>query len=362
MDFRHFEKIEQKLVHGFKRIFILLLIVVVIIVYGLVQFICRASGDEILKSYVIVALFSLLEFYVPPAQVLMYYWQTENMVKFISQYMDACRGISGHSRKFYRVLTTRRILFKSVVRFIGLTIMTAHIMKGSSCSDKDLRFVCGLYVPLWFPFETNYFPVREIVEIIEILFTYRLLMITVYQSIDSYILAELFEYKCRRLIKLMQKTSLSRVQNVKIVKQKFHYIVDNHQEIYQCFVLIRNILGGIIAPGVTIFIPVTANVSVAFMRDFNIGHLEEFLVTITVSYFCMDSSQRIKDLGEIIQGTAYDMDWYEMDKEMNKEFIIFLMKLRRPFEMKAILFVLEKPFFLSVNLYSLLLSRQFFKY
>ncbi|XP_044745249.1 uncharacterized protein LOC123307100 [Coccinella septempunctata] len=116
----------------------------------------------------------------------------------------------------------------------------------------------------------------------------------------------------------------------------------------RCFDLIRDILGGITAPGVTVFIPVTANISVAFMRDFNIGHLQEFLVTIAICYFCIDSSQRIKDLGEIIQGTAYDMDWYEMDKEITKEFIIFLMKLRRPLEIKTILFVLEKPFFLSM--------------
>ncbi|XP_044760943.1 odorant receptor 67a-like [Coccinella septempunctata] len=179
-------------------------------------------------------------------------------------------------------------------------------------------------------------------------------MITVYPAIDSYILAELFEYKCRRLIKLMQETSLSRVQDVKIVKQKFHDIVRNHQAIYQCFVLIRDILGGITAPGVTVFIPLAATVCVGFVRDFNIGYLLEFLIVIPMCYLLFQSNQRITDLGEIIQDAAYDMDWYEMDKEMNKEYIIFLMKLQRPLEIKTILFVMHKSLFLLMlrNVYS----------
>ncbi|XP_044762407.1 uncharacterized protein LOC123319473 [Coccinella septempunctata] len=116
----------------------------------------------------------------------------------------------------------------------------------------------------------------------------------------------------------MQKTSLSREQNVEIVKQKFRDIIDYHQELNLCFVLIRDILGGLSAPGITIFIPITATVTAAFMY------------------------------GETIQEAAYDMNWYEMDRTMRKEYLIFLMNLQRPFEMQSMIFVLKKPMFLAM--------------
>ncbi|XP_044762277.1 uncharacterized protein LOC123319407 [Coccinella septempunctata] len=180
-------------------------------------------------------------------------------------------------------------------------------------------------------------------------------MITVHQSIDTYFLAELFEYKSLELIKLMQRTSLSRRQSLEIVKQNFHDIVVYQQELYECFRLIRDIIGGIIAPGVTVFIPAAATVSVAFMRDFNIAYLQVFVLTIILCYLCVDSIQRITDLGEIIQETAYGMDWYEMDKKMNNEFIIFLMKLQLPLEIKSFWFVMQKPLYLSVTFFLLMI-------
>ncbi|XP_044761690.1 uncharacterized protein LOC123318970 isoform X3 [Coccinella septempunctata] len=293
----------------------------------IVYYLIHLFLDEKLKPLIIVAIFSLTEFYEPPTQVLTYYWQSENMVKLITKFMDTCKGLPRPPREFYRLLTLKRIIFKRFYLYNSLVCMFIHIWKASACSDKDLRFVCGIYVPLWLPIETNYFPVREILQIIEVIITYRLVLITVHQSIDAYILSELFEYKSKQLMELMHNTSLSREQHLGIVKQKLHDIVNYHQQLHECFGLIRDIICGIIAPGVTVFIPAAATQTVYFMR------------------------------GQIIQEAAYGMDWYEMDKEMNKDYIIFLMKLQIPLKMKSILFIIEKPFYLSVNFVSFIIWR-----
>ncbi|XP_044761688.1 uncharacterized protein LOC123318970 isoform X2 [Coccinella septempunctata] len=314
----------------------------------IVYYLIHLFLDEKLKPLIIVAIFSLTEFYEPPTQVLTYYWQSENMVKLITKFMDTCKGLPRPPREFYRLLTLKRIIFKRFYLYNSLVCMFIHIWKASACSDKDLRFVCGIYVPLWLPIETNYFPVREILQIIEVIITYRLVLITVHQSIDAYILSELFEYKSKQLMELMHNTSLSREQHLGIVKQKLHDIVNYHQQLHECFGLIRDIICGIIAPGVTVFIPAAATQTVYFMRDFNIACLQISILTVFIFYICFDSIQRITDLGQIIQEAAYGMDWYEMDKEMNKDYIIFLMKLQIPLKMKSILFIIEKPFYLSM--------------
>lgn len=46
---------------------------------------------------------------------------------------------------------------------------------------------------------------------------------------------------------------------------------------------------------------------------------------------------------------VYDMDWYEMDNRMTKHFILFLMKVQQPSEIKSLLFHVNKPLFVSVS-------------
>ncbi|XP_044762378.1 odorant receptor 45b-like isoform X2 [Coccinella septempunctata] len=278
----------------------------------------------------------------------MYFWKCENMVKFVNQYMNTCRTISENPREFYRSLAIKRNLFKYFIRYVSMWNLLVHFFEGSSCSDNDLRFACGLFLPLWYPVETNYFPVREILVLVIIALSWRLITLVVHLSIDSYIIAKLFEYKCQSLIKLMQKTSLSRVQNLELVKQKFRDIVGYHQDLKLCFDLIRDVLGGLTSPGMICFIPITACYSTAFAKNFNSAYLLEGLLLAVLCYLCFYSWQKIIDLGEIIQEAAYNMDWYDMDKAMNKEYLIFLMKLQRPHELQSVIFVLQMPLFLQV--------------
>ncbi|XP_044761695.1 odorant receptor 67a-like [Coccinella septempunctata] len=146
----------------------------------------------------------------------------------------------------------------------------------------------------------------------------------------------------------MQKTSLSRVQNLELVKRKFRDIVDCHQDLKLCFDLIQDVLGALTYPAMICFVPITACFSTAFAKDFNKAYLLEGLLLAALCYFNFYSWQTIADLGEIIQEAAYNMDWYDMDKAMNKEYLIFLMKLQRPHELQSAIFVLQMPMFLRL--------------
>lgn len=52
---------------------------------------------------------------------------------------------------------------------------------------------------------------------------------------------------------------------------------------------------------------------------------------------------------DILAEEAYNMDWYEMDNRLSKDFIFFFMRLQNNKEFKSLFFVLKRPLLLSVR-------------
>ncbi|XP_045460588.1 odorant receptor 67a-like [Harmonia axyridis] len=172
-----------------------------------------------------------------------------------------------------------------------------------------------------------------------------------------FFMAEIFEFKVEQLIQLMRETSLNRSQNIDVVRRNFRRIVDYHQDIHECYLMVRELAADLSALIIIGYVPFTAALMVFLITDFNIAHLDEFFIIITNLYMWCTAMQKIFDMGDKLTEGAFEMDWYEMDNRMSKDFVIFFMKLHQPLKIKSLFFDLKKPILVSMmkTMYSTLM-------
>ncbi|XP_044761848.1 uncharacterized protein LOC123319066 [Coccinella septempunctata] len=325
--------------------------------YGLLNFIIIEIEDDAMKIQVLAGLFSAVDKVAPLFLWMSYVVQSKNMFDLVQRYVMSGREMSLDMREFYRKLTLRLNFIQKTVQINTAGGFVYHYFHKSFCFHSDPRFVCRTFTPLWFPFATNFFPAREVICIFITCTISYLSLFLIYPTLNSYVIAELLDYKVKHLIKLIQETSLNRARDIQNIRASFKRIVDYHQEIQECFVLAREIIGVTSIPIVLGAAPFIAALSTSFLLDPNYAHMDELLTIFVLVYLWCDSSQKITDLGGILAEEVYAMDWYEMDVKLKSDFVLFLHKVQQPVEMKSLFFILNKPLLLSLgrSMYSVLM-------
>ncbi|XP_045483748.1 uncharacterized protein LOC123689009 [Harmonia axyridis] len=119
----------------------------------------------------------------------------------------------------------------------------------------------------------------------------------------------------------------------------------------------KNILSPISNEIIFGYIPFMASCVTLCIKDFNSAYLFEFIISILGIYVWISGAQKISDMDDILAEEAYNMDWYEMDNRLSKDFIFFFMRLQNNKEFKSLFFVLKRPLLLSMmkTMYSLLM-------
>ncbi|XP_045483746.1 uncharacterized protein LOC123689007 [Harmonia axyridis] len=330
----------------------------IITFYGYIGFLNVAQKDDELKSLVLMTFFNLTGLPCPLVLTIIYAIISRNLFELTNKYMNICKGISVDIKKLYRKLTLRKRFAEILLRVSICISFLHHYVNRTNCfEDIDRRIVCGLLTPLWYPIETNYFPVRELIILYSTVFTGYFIIIVVTAPIDTYFFAELYEYKVQQLMKLMRQTSLKREQNINNKRRQLRKIIIHHQEIIECNILMKNIISTISNEIIFGYLPYMASCVTLCIEDFNSAYLFEFILPILGIYVWISGAQKISDMDDILAEEAYNMDWYEMDKRLSKDFIFFFMRLQNNKEFKSLFFVLKRPLLLSMmkTMYSLLM-------
>lgn len=118
-------------------------------------------SDDELKSLVLMTFFNLTGLPCPLVLTIIYAIISRNLFELTNKYMNICKGISVDIKKLYRKLTLQRRFAAILLRvFVFISFLHHYVNRTNCFEDKDRRIICGLFSPLWYPIETNYFPGR----------------------------------------------------------------------------------------------------------------------------------------------------------------------------------------------------------
>ncbi|KAK9882179.1 hypothetical protein WA026_019693 [Henosepilachna vigintioctopunctata] len=229
---------------------------------------------------------------------------------------------------FHKLNKQALVVWIAITLLVILYIIHSYLAN-SHCIGREItideRFVCGLIVPAWFPFETN----TKIGHLTLFLWYTGFCVFSVPLGSSVSIIIVGFSMFMSAKMKEFRR-DIEKIDEVKSqdFRKKFRMFVENYGEIIGCMNDLNNTLGYLLAPKY-----VFVNIAIALMGYNTLIH-------------------------EMLTQSFYDIPWYELDPDMERNYRILFAWMQTPINVTAQpLSVLNNEFFLNMmrGTYSLMM-------
>ncbi|KAK9874563.1 hypothetical protein WA026_005397 [Henosepilachna vigintioctopunctata] len=216
------------------------------------------------------------------------------------------------------------------IKVLSYLHIAYNFLNNSYCTNTGLEgdpgYVCGIAMPLWFPFKANYFFVKLLLNFCLLMFAAKYVAPLNILGMTQVIESILMICRVQDFINIIKDAKKNHLFNRKYLRS---YIV-RHCEIMDCIDKLNDYNGYGLLP-LYLFLPILLALYI-----YHIVINQEIMTIlalipwqITILTFCY-LGERLNYEGNCLWEAVYDFPWYDLDPKFKKTFQIFLSRLQQP--------------------------------
>ncbi|XP_050313776.1 uncharacterized protein LOC126748527 isoform X2 [Anthonomus grandis grandis] len=222
--------------------------------------------------------------------------------------------------------------------FAFLVFAPMHVIKCNSINiEKNATEICSMIFPIYIP-GVGYHSLNNLPSII-IIDIFEYVILTYVHAITATVMflnLEIVEY-LRIKIRHMNALILTAFEGKHVSKRRkqFSEAVQYHNDILIMSKLIRTFFGRELILHIILTGAIMGVCAFLMIQDNTIEVIMIFIGWLFCILMGCISGQRLIDESETIPRIMYNVDWYDFDKELKKNIIIFLIKTQHPMFIQA---------------------------
>ncbi|RZC41550.1 odorant receptor 82a [Asbolus verrucosus] len=195
--------------------------------------------------------------------------------------------------------------------------------------EKNLNEICGMFTPIWAPFNIDFFPLKQIAFAIQIYGIVIIIKGGASISFSSYEVAQHIVLRIEHLNGLLRKVfddpddTIKRRSLINCIRYHryiidiFELFDDCYKNCYGCYVIMTGIIFGCIAK--------------QFVQESNVGALIHLGGWVFSLFFCCHAGQSVLSGSMTIAPAAFESKWYEAPVELQRDLLMLIMRSQLPF-------------------------------
>ncbi|EFA10703.1 odorant receptor 85c [Tribolium castaneum] len=222
--------------------------------------------------------------------------------------------------------------------YFGIVIYSlVQIIEMPQCrkmnEEKGLSEICGMIVPFWAPFDIDWFPLKQIFWLNQLLGIYIIIKGGAAVSITTFEVAQYICLKIKHLNRLLREAFDDPCDVV--VEQKLLHCIRYQQHIIrtnELFNVCFKHCNGCYVVMVGIIIASLLN---QILKEKSVGALVHFAGWICSFFICCHAGQAVISESLTIPEAALDSHWYEAPVKYKKVLLLLLVRSQKAFNLQA---------------------------